>query len=95
MKICKIKPSDDICCSCLDGQIQHGVILDCVMCEHKLTSYELLSICHGLFYDYAMVLMDGRIKKVPLKSVYNVREVSTEAWAMLNDKSFNLPKEKE
>lgn len=95
MKICKIKPSNNTCCSCLDGQIQHGVILDCKMCEHTITSYELLSVGTRLFSgDYAMVLANGKIKKVPLESVYDVKHVTPEAWAMLN-KSMNLPKDKE
>lgn len=76
MKICRVKPDKNTCCSCLDRQLNQGVLLDCEMCQLNLAEYELLSAGTALFKgDYAMILNGEKIEKVPLKRVYAVREV--------------------
>ena len=75
MKTCKVKPDHNTCCSCLDIQIDNGIIIDCEKCKSNNVRYTLLQIGTGFWSgDYAFVEKDGVIKKVPLYRVYDVKE---------------------
>lgn len=75
MKICKVEPSHNDCCACIDLQIMCGVVEDCSKCIFK-KDYEILKIVTPIFgKSYAMIVKDGKIEKVPLKRIYDVREV--------------------
>ena len=68
MKVCKVMPDRSICSQCL-------AITDCKTCELNTGTYELLQIGTGFWSgDYAIVQKDGKITKVALRRVYNVKE---------------------
>ena len=74
---CKVLPSkENDCYGCIDWQINAGMVKDCSVCDLRNTEYELINVGTALFTgDYAMVLKDGKIRKVPLDRVYNIRHV--------------------
>lgn len=79
MKICKVRPSYDQCSECLDYQIYCGEVLNCQTCSLNTNTYELLQIGTGFWSgDYAMVQKDGKIEKVALNRIYDVKETKGE-----------------
>lgn len=69
-KICKVRPSFDMCMGCSDVS---GIIDNCVNCDLKHATYELISVGTTFFgRDYAFVQKDGKIEKVPLYRVYDI-----------------------
>lgn len=77
MKVCRIKPSISICLDCEVIDPDWGLVCDCENCPREVGNYELLKIGVGTMFrrDYAMVLIDGKVKRVPLKDIYDIREV--------------------
>ena len=76
MKICKVKPDTDTCSACMETQQIFDVVEDCSKCKLNTENYELLQIGTSfLSGNYAMVQKDGKIQKVSLKRIYDVREV--------------------
>ena len=75
--ICKVRLNHNICCGCLDDQIEENNFKSCEGCELRDREYEILKIGHSLFIgDWAMVLgPDGKIKRVELDRVYDVKSV--------------------
>lgn len=74
-KICKVKPDKDHCCCCIDDQIDNDTFKDCDVCVMKQPDSELLSFGSSVFgKDYAFVLMNGVIKRVPLDRVRHIRD---------------------
>ena len=52
-----------------------NVVDDCSKCKLNTDTYELLQIGAGfLSVDYAMVQKDGKITKVSLSRIYDVKE---------------------
>lgn len=79
MKVCKVKPNDSTCTVCLATGIALSNFENCSKCKLSMAEYELMQI--GTEFcgeDYAMVLRDGKIKKVALNRVYDVKEVRNE-----------------
>ena len=75
MKICKVRPEHSTCSNCIDMQMVYGVVSNCSTCKSNTDTYELLQIGTGfLSGDYAMVQKDGKITKVSLSRVYDVKE---------------------
>lgn len=76
MKICKLKPRCATCSACIETQQMFDVVDDCSECELNTATYELLQI-GTVFWsgNYAMVQKDGKIQKVPLSRVYDIKEV--------------------
>lgn len=75
MRICKVRPNRNQCCACLDNQISNNVVLDCQTCSLNTKTYELLQIGTGFWSgNYAMVQNDGKIEKVALNRIYDVKE---------------------
>lgn len=75
MKVCKVRPDYSICSQCLDISDMSGIIPDCKTCKLNTDTYELLQIGTGFWSgDYAMVQKDGKITKVALHRVYDVKE---------------------
>lgn len=75
MKVCKVTPDRSICYQCLDISDMSGIIPDCKTCELNTAIYELLQIGTGFWNcNYALVQKDGKITKVALSRVYDVRE---------------------
>jgi hypothetical protein len=46
----------------------------CSQCGYNTARYELVELVSGIFNDYAFVQNDGRITKVPLENIYDVKE---------------------
>lgn len=75
MKICKVRPDRSTCSACLATQEMWNVVDDCSKCKLNTDTYELLQIGAGfLGVDYAMVQKDGKIIKVSLSRIYDVKE---------------------
>ena len=75
MKICKVRPDRSTCSDCLATQEMFNVVDDCSKCKLNTDTYELLQIGAGFFsVDYAMVQKDGKITKVSLSRIYDVKE---------------------
>lgn len=78
-KICKVRPSHSRCRTCMDtwemlsGDVNQ--MPDCNKCFSTTEEYELILIGTGFWSgDYAMVQKNGKIAKVPLSRVYDIRE---------------------
>lgn len=68
MKTCKIYPNMDVCRECQD---EPG---SCSTCKYE-QRFELLSFGYGpLVGNFGFVLIDGKIKRIPLDQIYDVRE---------------------
>lgn len=75
MKICKVRPDYSTCSACIATQEMFNVVDDCSRCKLNIDTYELLQIGTGFWSgDYAMVQKDGKITKVSLNRVYDVKE---------------------
>lgn len=75
MKICKVRPDRSTCSDCLATQEMFNVVDDCSKCKLNTDTYELLQIGTGFWSgDYAIVQKDGKITKVALSRVYDVKE---------------------
>ena len=75
MKICKVRPDHSACSACLATQEMCNVVDDCSKCKLNTDTYELLQIGVGfLSVGYAMVQKDGKITKVSLSRIYDVKE---------------------
>lgn len=75
MKICKVRPDHSTCSACVATQEMFNVVDDCIKCKLNTDTYELLQV-GTVFWsgDYAMVQKDGKITKVSLNRVYDVKE---------------------
>ena len=75
--ICKVRLDHNICCGCLDNQIDDNNFKSCEGCELREQDYEIIKVGHSLFVgDWAMVLCpNGTIKRVPLDRVYDAKHV--------------------
>ena len=77
-KYCKVKPERSTCSACFETQEMFGVVDDCRQCDLNKREYELIQIGTGFWSgDYAMVQYDGKIKKVSLSRVYDIKEVNS------------------
>lgn len=75
MKVCKVRPDHSICSQCLAISDMSDIIPDCKTCELNTDTYKLLQIGTGFWSgNYAMVQKDGKITKVALHRVYDVKE---------------------
>lgn len=75
MKICKVRPDHSTCSACVATQEMFNVVDDCSKCKLNSDTYELLQVGTGFWRgDYAMVQRDGKIAKVSLSRVYDVKE---------------------
>ena len=75
MKICKVRPDHSTCSECVATQEMFNVVDDCIKCKLNTDTYELLQVGTGFWSgDYAMVKKDGKITKVSLNRVYDVKE---------------------
>ena len=74
MRTCKVKPSASECQMCADTADYFDGIPNCSQCGYKTIRYELLEIVSGIFNDYAFVQSNGKISKVVLDRVYDIKE---------------------
>lgn len=75
MKVCKVNPKASTCRVCLQAAVMYDMEAICSKCEEKNAEYELLQIaCDVDGNDYAFLLKDGKINKVKLSRVFDVKE---------------------
>ena len=74
MRTCKVKPSAGECRMCADTTDYYNQIPDCSKCGYKNARYQLIEIVSGLFNDYAFVQSNGKVMKVSLDRVYDIKE---------------------
>lgn len=75
MKVCRVRPDDNACYCCIDEQIDAGIIKNCKDCPEDPYEYQILQLGVTLLgKPYVLVLYDGKIKKVHIDRLYNVRE---------------------
>ena len=71
----KVRPDRSTCSACVATQEMFNVVDDCSRCKLNTDTYELLQIGTGFWSgDYAMVQKDGKITKVSLNRVYDIKE---------------------
>lgn len=76
MRMCKIRPDVSICRGCMDMEEAGYIIRDCSVCSLQNEECELIKVGSGFFMkDYAMILRNGKIKKVPLDRIYDIHDV--------------------
>ena len=76
MKICKVRSDRSTCSACIATQEMFNVVDDCSKCKLNTDIYELLQIGTGFWSgNYSMVQKDGKITKVSLSRVYDVKEI--------------------
>ena len=76
MLIGRMKPDYDICCSCIDIQADRKQYKDCGKCVLNCVDYQIIKVGTTVFgRDYAMILKDGKIKKVPLDMLHHVKNI--------------------
>lgn len=77
MKVCKIKPTTNDCCCCREDQLKKYIVdQECKECLSKRPDCEILQIVTTIFGKvFALVLVDGKIEKLPIERLYDVREV--------------------
>ena len=75
--ICKVRLDRNVCCGCIDNQIDSNNFKSCEGCGLKEQEYEIIKVGHSLFIgDWAIVLSaDGKIGRVALNRVYDVKRV--------------------
>lgn len=78
MKVCKVKPSFSTCCSCIENNLRSCHI--CALTE----DCEILKVGVGFLQNKVLVVMNGEIKKVPARKIFDIRDV--------NENLYNLEK---
>ena len=74
-QICKVHPSEKACKSCIKVQDETGVVKSCRECRLDNDTHELVQIIPGGLFtrDKALVLKSGKIEKVDLDRVYDIK----------------------
>lgn len=75
MLVAKLKPDLFICRQCLDTQMQYDQVEDCSKCSVNNKECQIISTGTSFWSgDYAVVLIDGEIKKVSMSRLYDIKE---------------------
>lgn len=75
MKTCKVRPEHSTCRGCLDFQVCNHIFIDCKECKQRNDRYSLLQIGTSFWSgDYAFVEKGGKIMKVALSRIHDVKE---------------------
>ena len=74
MKSCKIRPTLGECNMCAEITEYFDQPPDCSKCDYNTKRYELIEVVSGIFNDYAFVSSNGKMQKVLIDRVYDIRE---------------------
>lgn len=75
MLIAKLKPDLSTCRNCLDMQIEYGQVENCSKCSVNNKKCQIVSTGSSFWSgDYAVVLVDGEMKKVSMSKLYDIKE---------------------
>lgn len=72
MKVCKIMPDAFNCRACSDMAETCGAVPSCHQCHEE--EFELMEIAHSFWGSSVVVIRNGKLEKVPMYRVYDVRE---------------------
>lgn len=79
MTICKVYPARSQCSMCIDTwELYSGIaseIPNCKECELNTREYKIVGYVNGLFYTYALLECDGKLEKVLISRLHDIREV--------------------
>ena len=79
MKVCKVYPTKSHCDMCIDtwetlcGDISQ--MPDCKQCEFNTREYKIIDFVNGLFCTYALLEHSGKLGKVLVSRLHDIREV--------------------
>lgn len=79
MRVCKVYPPDWVCRMCVDtwesmsGNVED--MQDCSECKYNIEEYEVIQISVGIFGAYAILQKGGKLTKVGISSIHDLREV--------------------
>lgn len=79
MRVCKVSPPAGACSMCVDmweslsGNVEE--IPNCLECEYNTKEYEVIQILGGIFGTYAILQKDGKLEKVGINRIHDLREV--------------------
>lgn len=76
-RTCRIKPRNDICDQCRSDYELYRAHYNCQTCAELIKRHELIhvGVDTGEFgEDFALVVMDGEIVRVPLDRVRDIQE---------------------
>lgn len=76
-RTCRVKPRADICEQCRDDYARYRAHYNCQTCDEFSKRYELIHVGVGTGEfgdDFALVVMDGEIKRVPMDRVRDIQE---------------------
>lgn len=77
MKTCKLRPEVCVCRACMEEADMFGYDVNCTVCSAFNRRYELLQVGVGTGFfgeDWALIIIDGGAKRVPLSRVYDIKE---------------------
>lgn len=75
MLIAKLQPDVFTCRRCLDMQIEYGEVENCTKCSVNNKECQIISTGSNFWSgDYAVVLVDGEMKKVSMSRLYDIKE---------------------
>ena len=79
MKVCKVYPTRSDCSMCIDTWESYSGVFsqvpDCNTCSFNTTEYKILDFVSGLFCTYALLECDGKLEKVLISRLHDIREV--------------------
>lgn len=74
MMIAKLKPDSSTCRGCLNAQMEYGQVEDCSKCSKNNKECQIISTGTSFWSgDYAVIVVDGEMKKVSMSRLYDVR----------------------
>lgn len=75
MLTAKLKPDFFTCRNCLDIQMEYNQVENCSKCSINNKECEIISTGSNFWNgDYAIVLVDGEMKKVSMSRLYDIKE---------------------
>ena len=76
-RTCRVKPRADICDQCHKDFVMYKSHYNCQACAKVIERHELIHVGVGtgeFGEDFALVVMDGEIVRVPLDRVRDIQE---------------------
>ena len=79
MKVCKVYPTSSQCSMCVDTWVSYSgdvsQMPDCKQCEFNTREYKIIDFVKGLFSTYALLEHSGKLEKVQISRLHDIREV--------------------
>ena len=79
MKVCKVYPSLSHCGTCMNIWESYDYDISqmpsCGKCKFSLREYKIMGFVNGLFSTYALLEHSGKLEKVLISRLHDIREV--------------------